>query len=482
MTRKITHPALAAALLALQGCSMAPAYHVPASAPAPAQFKAATGWQTAQPADAVAKGAWWQLFDDPVLNRLETQLSVSNQNVAYYRAAYAQAQALVRADKAALLPSVGVSGSTSRSQSMADGAAAAKSFAASASASWVPDLWGSLANTAAQAGAQAQASAANLANATLSAQATLASNYLQLRAIDAQAAMLDETITGYARALQITRNKQAAGTVSQADVETASTTLTNAQATRRDLTRQRNALENAIGVLVGENPSSFHLAPAQAWSPVVPPVPSVLPAQILQRRPDVASAERAVAAANAAIGIQRAAFFPSVSLTASLGSTTTSASQLFSAATSLWSLGASTAVTLLDFGARSAKVRQARAAYDAAAATYRQTALTAFQEVETDLAAIDAYAVEAEAYARSAQSAGRAEAIARNQYLAGTVDYTTVTSAQATAYTARVNTITATLNRQNAAISLIQAIGGHWDAASNANTTAKASLAAEPKP
>ncbi|HWU02726.1 MAG TPA: efflux transporter outer membrane subunit [Novosphingobium sp.] len=468
-------PAHAAALgaLALAGCNMAPTYRVPTSAPTTAQYKAQPGWNTATPADDVAKGEWWKLFGDPALDALEARVVVTNQNVAYYRAAYAQARAVVSQDRAALFPTVSASADvtrtgtfTSSSSGTTTGSGGSVSrtgttLSATGSASWTPDLWGKLGNTVRQAKAQAQASAADLANATLSAQADLATNYLSLRALDAQAAMLDTTIEAYRRSLVITQNKLQAGTVSQADVDTAQTSLSNALASRKDLERQRATYENAVAVLVGENPSRFTLAPA-AWAPVVPDVPTTIPSQILQRRPDIASAERAVAAANANIGVQRAAFFPDLTLTGSVGSSASSLGQLFSVASNVWSLGGSAALTVLDFGARSAKVRQARAAYDAAVATYRQDALTAFQEVENDLSAAAAYRAEKGHYATASTSADRAEGIARNQYLAGTVDYTTVTTAQATAYTARVNLIQNTLSQQTTAVSLIQAIGGHW--------------------
>jgi len=456
MTKRI----LLLAPLALSACSMAPAYHVPTSAAPASAFKADPGWAVAAPADDAAKGDWWKLFGDPGLDALEARLNITNQNLAYYRAAYAQALGLVREDRAALFPTVGATAGATRSGALSGGGVA-NSFSATGTASWAPDLWGKLGDTTRQAKAQAQASAATLANATLSAQGTLASDYFQLRGIDAQIVMLDETIAAYARSLTIASNKLAVGTVSQADVESARTSLANAQASRRDLDRQRAALENAIAVLVGENPSTFTLA-AMAWQPVVPQVPAVVPAQIVQRRPDVANAERSVAAANSGIGIARSAFFPQIALTGSLGSTASATSSLFGAATSLWSLGASAAQTLLDFGARSAKVAQARAAYDGTVATYRQTVLNAFQEVETNLSAVNAYRAEAAQYALAAQSAAKAETIARNQYLAGTADYTTVTTAQASAYAARVNQISSTVNRQTSAVALIQSLGGRW--------------------
>lgn len=451
--------AMGAALLA--GCSMAPAYHVPASVQPTPAFRADPGWAQANPADDVAKGAWWHLFGDATLDALEARVLVTNQNLAYYRAAYAQALATARVDRAALLPVIGASAGVTHGGKVSGNGAATSTFTATGTASWTPDLWGALSNTQRAATASAESSAAQLANATLSAQGTLATNYFALRGLDAQAQMLDDTLVSYRRSLVITMNKHAAGTVSSADVDTARTTLANAEASRRDLARLRVAYEAAIAVLVGENPGTFALAPAP-WQPVMPQVPGVVPSAVLERRPDIAGAERQVAAANATIGVQRAAFFPSVGLTASLGSNAGAIGNLFGAATSLWSLGASAAETLIDWGARSARVAGARAAYDATVATYRQTVLTAFQEVETDLAALDGYRAEHEQYDTAAQSAVRAETVTRNAYQAGTVDFTSVTSAQALAYSARANLIQNTVNQQTAAVALIQAIGGQW--------------------
>jgi len=459
MTKRLL-PLLAASTL-LAGCSMAPAYHVPTSVASPATFKADPGWVVSNPSDAVAKGAWWTLFGDDTLDALEAKVAITNQNIAYYRAAYAQALATVRVDKAALLPTVGVNAGVTRQGAVSTNGPATSTFTATGTASWAPDLWGSLTNTTRAARANAEASAAELANATLSAQGTLATDYFTLRGIDAQAAMLDATLVSYRRSVDITRNKFTAGTASSADVDTARTTLANAEASRRDLERQRVGYETAIAVLVGENPSVFAIKPAQ-WHPVVPQVPGVVPSAVLERRPDIANAERLVSAANAQIGVQRAAFFPAVSLTAELGSSAGALSNLFGAATSAWSLGASAAETLLDWGARSARVAGARAAYDAAVATYRQTVLSAFQEVETDLAGVDGYRAEAAQYQTASQSADRAEAVTRHEYQAGTVDFTTVTTAQATAYAARANLIGNTVNQQNAAVALIEAIGGQW--------------------
>jgi outer membrane protein TolC len=288
-------------LLGVTGCSMAPTYHVPTT-PQAQTFKAEPGWQVATPADDVAKGQWWKLFHDPVLDGLVEKVAITNQNVVYYRAAWEQARALVQQNRASLFPSISSSASTTRSGSFAGGTGGnvtsgattavrvSSSYSAAVSGTWTPDLWGQVGNTVKQSKAQAQASEANLANATLSAQGDLATNYMSLRG-STRRSRCSMTRSRATRALTITKNKYASGTVSNADVYTAQTTLNNAQANRRDLDRQRATYENAIAVLIGENPSSFKLAPAP-WAPTVPEVPSALPGDILQRLPTIASAER----------------------------------------------------------------------------------------------------------------------------------------------------------------------------------------------
>jgi NodT family efflux transporter outer membrane factor (OMF) lipoprotein len=478
MIRSPTLGGLASAL-ALAACNLAPAYRPPAMATVPATFKEAPGWAAAAPADAAAKGAWWTSFGDPVLDGLEQRVAVTNQNVAAARAAYAAARALVQVQRSALFPTV--TGSASGTHSGAfDGSTTvvtpttgtgagsvtttttgSNRYSLSIGASWEPDLWGRLGNGVTQARATAEATSGDLANATLSAQGELATDYLQLRGIDAQRVLLDRTITAYGRALTITRNKYAAGTVAHSDVYQAQTSLSNAQASRQDLDRQRALLEHAVAVLVGENPSSFAIAPV-AWTPVVPAVPPILPSSLLERRPDVAAAERRVAAANANIGIQRAAYFPQFGLSGSLGTNGGTLGSLFTAATSLWSVGLSTAATLLDFGARKGQVRQSVALFDEAAATYRQTALSAFQQVEDNLAATRILALETASRADAAESSTRAETIANNQYLSGIIDYSSVIVTQTTAYSARQAQIQAVIDQQTAAVALIQAIGGGW--------------------
>ncbi len=458
-------------MLLLSACSLAPHYRRPVTAAIPASFREAPGWRVAVPSDAVARGEWWTLFNDPVLDQLQRKVLVSNQNLAAAKAAYDQARALVREQRAALLPTIDLSANASKVGSFGSGnptigsgtvtTGGRERYALTIGASWEPDLWGRIGNSVKQAGAQAAASRADLANATLSAQGELALNYVQLRGVEAQKAILDATIGAYQRALTITGNRYKAGVVARSDVLQAETALRNARADAADLDRQRALFEHAIAVLVGENPSSFAL-PAGKWSRSVPEVPSILPAALLERRPDIAAAERRVAAANAGIGIERAAFFPTIDLSGDAGYNARSLGALFDAASSVWSLGLSGVLTLFDFGARSARVAQARAAYEQTAAQYRQTVLTAFQQTEDQLAAVRVLATVSEERTGAAVAANRAEEIARNQYLAGLIGYSDVIVAQTAALSARRSEAQAVVDRQSATVSLIQAIGGNW--------------------
>ncbi len=482
-------PSIACTVLAtglLAACSLAPAYHTPTVATIPPSFKELPDWKVAVPSDVVAKGAWWTIFNDPVLDTLERRVIVSNQNIAAAKAAYDQAQAMVREQRAAMLPSISLgakaqdaghfkastSSSSGSSSSGGSGTTVTPSgsvqsnssaFSLGLTATWEPQLWMLLDNTAKQAKMQAQASLGDLQNATLAAQGELALDYVQLRGIDAQKTAMDETVAAYERALTITTNMYNAGISARSDVLQAETSLRNARAQAQDLVRQRAIFEHAIAVLVGENPSVFSIAPV-AWNRAVPEVPSALPSELLQRRPDVAAAERQVAAANVNIGIQKGAFFPSFSLTGEAGQSANGLGSLFSIANSAWSLGLSGVLTLLDFGQRSAKVAEARAAYEQTVANYRQTALTAFQQTEDQLAAVRVLGGVAEDRQAAAAAANRAEEIARNQYKAGLIGYSDVIVAQNSALSARTAEITSIVNRQVAAVSLIQAIGGRWDA------------------
>ncbi|MBV9843152.1 MAG: efflux transporter outer membrane subunit [Sphingomonadaceae bacterium] len=493
---------------------MAPAYHRPAT-PLPATFKEAPGWTSAAPADDVAKGQWWLLLNDPTLNTLEARVSVNNQNVAAAAAAYAEARAQVKEARAALFPTVDLDASATRAGSFGNSSptiigttgtttggttgsgttgtgatgtgttgtgsgttgtttgtavstrSTSRRYEVTVGASWEPDLWGKLRNGVRQQKALAQASEADLNNATLSAQAELALDYVQARGLDQQKAILDATVAAYQRALTITNNRYNQGVVAKVDVLQAQTQLITAQANAADLVRQRATFEHAIAMLIGESPSSFVLA-VEPWNRTVPGVPATLPSTILQRRPDIAAAERQVAAANANIGIQRAAFFPTLSLNGEVGGESSSIGSLFTAASSFWSLGAQVAETLLDFGARSARVAEARAAYNQAVANYRQAVLTAFQQTEDELAASKVLAYVAAQRVAAAAAANQVERLTQNEYVAGQLAYSDVITAQTTALTARQTEAQAIVDQQTAAISLIEAIGGSWPSGGDA--------------
>lgn len=463
---RATRVAAAAAMLALL-CACA-STGIGAGAPTmltPTHFKeapTAEGWAPAQPADGAPRGPWWQRFGDAQLDQLAPQVAVNNQTVAAAVSRYAAAQALVAGQRASLFPSVQLTGSATRSGGGGD-TPSANSFRANVGASWEPDLWGRLSAGVSQAQATAQASAADLAGATLSAQAALASNYFSLREADAELALLRETVTGYERSLQITNNRYAAGQVAKTDVLQAQTQLANARADLAGLQAQRAQSEHAIAVLLGIAPAEFSLQP-RPWTQTVPEPPLTLPSELLQRRPDIASAERAVAAANARIGIARAAYFPSLSLSASGGSSATRLADLFSASHVLWSLGLSVAQTLFDGGALNAALKNSEANRDAAIATYRQTVLTAFQSVEDLLATRRALTEQLAQREQAAAAASQSEQQVLNRYRAGQVSYTEVVSAQSTAASARRSLVQLQSSRQLNAVSLIQALGGGWDA------------------
>ena len=462
---------------ALGGCLVGPNYHRPSVATPPA-FKEAEGWTPASPADDIDKGAWWSVFDDPVLDGLERKVEVSNQTLAAAEAAYREARAIVAEDRAQLFPTValdasanaagggkGASGAASAAGSTpGGGSSTTHEFQVGGTASWAPDLWGKIRRTIEGAKATAQASAADVANARLTAQSELAVDYFQLRMTDADKALLQETVAGYQRALTVTQNKYNVGVAARSDVLTAQTQVTNAQASLVDLDRQRTAAEHAIAVLTGHPPAELTIDPV-AWAPGVPVTPVEVPSTLLQRRPDVAAAERSAKAANAQIGVAVSAYYPNLALSADGGVASTALGSLFRASSTFWSVGADVTETVLDFGLRKAQVAQARAAYDQAVAQYRQTVLTAFQNVEDALAAARVLQTEQGLTAEAAGEATQNAAITLNEYKAGTVDYTTVATAQATALNARQQLINVQAERMTESVDLIQALGGGWSAA-----------------
>jgi NodT family efflux transporter outer membrane factor (OMF) lipoprotein len=467
MTATIRFPSRLSAALGLAallaGCAVGPAYERPPVA-APAAWKSApadAGWQPAAPADAFDRGEWWKLFGDATLDELAGRVQVSNQNIAAAVANYAQAQALVRGQRATLFPQVSLGASARRSggRDVSAGTAAA----ASLDVDWAPDVWGRLRETIAGAQASAEASEADLAAARLSAVGSLAANYFSLREADAELRILDDTLEGYERSLQITRNRYAASVAAQSDVLQAETLYTNTQAERAALQRDRTALEHAIAVLVGLAPAEFAL-PAAPWKPTVPAVPAELPSTLLERRPDIASAERQVAAANAQIGIARAAYYPSFNLSAGLGSSSSRVGDLFNVSNTLWSLGLSAAQVVFDAGAIGASVDAAKAGHEASVARYRQTVLSAFQSVEDQLTAGASLAQQEALRRQSSLAADRTEQQFLNRYRAGTIDYTSVVVAQVSALNARRALLQVQVNRQLAAVTLIQSLGGGWHA------------------
>jgi NodT family efflux transporter outer membrane factor (OMF) lipoprotein len=477
---------LAAAALSLLagGCAVGPKYQLPAT-PEVSAFKEAGDWLPAAPADALDRGPWWSLFGDPLLDQLAARVEVSNQNVAVAVGAYAQARALVREQRAALFPTVSLTGGATRSGSNGASSNAGNistvstvgavgtvstvntgrsgsNYQLSIGGSWEPDVWGRLGRAVDSATAGAQASASDLASARLSAQGELAANYFSLRQTDAQNALLAKTIAGYARSLEITQNRYSAGVVAKTDVLQAQTQLSNSQADAAGLQRQRAQLEHAIAVLVGEAPANFTLAPVAAWRPVVPEIPVGLPSTLLQRRPDIAAAERRVASANEQIGIAKSAYYPSIRLNASEGLSASSVANLFKVGTSVWSLGLSATQLLFNAGATGARVAEAEAGQQQAAARYRQTVLVAFQDVEDQLSATRVLQAQQDFRRQASEAADLVEQQVMNRYRSGQVNFTEVITAQTTALNARRALVQAMADRQTTAVALIQSLGGGW--------------------
>jgi NodT family efflux transporter outer membrane factor (OMF) lipoprotein len=449
----------------------------------PDAYKEGGGWEPARPQDHVPRGAWWEIFGDPQLNALEAQVNISNQNLAVAEAQYREARALVREARASYFPTVtlGVGYARSRqSSTLVAPSARTSSGGASSSGgtssnalsdfqlgldfSWELDVWGRIRRSVESNRAGAQASAGDLEAARLSFHAELAQNYFQLRTLDAQKQLLDATTAAFAKFLDLTRNRYASGVASQADVVQAQTQLKTTQAQAIDIGVQRAQLEHAIALLLGEAPSTFSL-PAAPLAAAPPAIPVGVPSELLERRPDIAAAERRVAAANAQIGVAVAAFFPSVTLNASSGFETSSLAKWFTAASHFWSVGPGISQTVLDGGLRWAQTDFARAAYDATVAAYRQTVLIAFQGVEDNLAALRILAEENNVQDEAVKAAQESVKLTVNQYKAGTVSYLNVITVQTIALADEVTSIQIRGRRIAAAVLLIQAVGGGWNTA-----------------
>ncbi len=466
--------AASAALLALGACTaLAPSQKAEAPTSA-AYLETPPGWMAAAPADTLTRGPWWTLFNDPVLNQLASQVAVDNQNVAAAAAAVEESRAAVAEQRAAFFPTLSLDAGVTRSgvggkKSTSTGSTTTTStgssgnrFSLGLGASWEPDLWGRVANTVSAARATAQASEADLANATLSAQATFVTDYLSVREADAEAATLQTTIEGYQRSLTITQNRYNAAIAQKSDVLQAQTQLANAQADLASLKQQRALLFHAMAVLAGEPPATFKL-PAGDWNATtVPAIPVGVPSDLLQRRPDIAAAERRVAVANANIGVARAAYFPSLTLSADGSQGSTRLSDLFNASSFAWSLGVSLAETIFDGGARTARVEEARASWKQSVAQYRQTVLAAFSAVEDQLSAASSLEQQQQLRRVASQAADQTEQEMLNRYRQGLVAYTDVVTAQASALSARRALMQVSLSRQTAAIDMVSALGGGW--------------------
>ncbi len=466
-------------LLSFSACKVGPDYERPL-VETPTVYKEKIYWKPAEPQE-VSRDPWWLIFKDPLLNELEKQVDVSNQNIKAAEAAYRLAIGVLDATIATLYPTVNATGSGVRSRINSaeffpggpsgsgiigvpntSGSTIGNQFITSLAGTWTIDLWGQIRRSIEGAEASVQVSAANLAAARLSAQATLAVSYFQLRTLDEMKRLLDATVAHYARSLKITRNKHTSDVAALTDVAQAEVQLDNAKAQAINVGVQRAQLEHAIAVLIGKPPGEFRI-PVGKLSSFVPSVPVGVPSTLLERRPDIAAAERTMASANAQIGVAISAFFPSLILNSSYGFAGSVLRTLFQASNSIWSVGPQLALTVFDAGARSAKVDQARATYDQAVATYRQTVLAAFQQVEDQLAAVRILADQAKFTKKAVVSSQTAERMFFRQYKGDLVDYTGVVVAQVASLSAQQTDLTVYQNRLVAIVSLIQALGGGWN-------------------
>jgi NodT family efflux transporter outer membrane factor (OMF) lipoprotein len=467
--RKAARGLLLGLAMLLGACTVGPDYVRP-SVDVPSGYKEADGWKVAEPRDQSLRGAWWERFGDPRLSGLEAQVDISSQSVAAADAQLRQARALVQAARAAYFPTVSVGVGLTRartSATLSDGNINAGRTTTilqlPIDISWELDLWGRIRRSVESSRAGAAASAADLEAARLSVRAELAQDYFMLEALDADRALLDETVADYERSLQLTRNRYASGVAARADVLRAETQLKTTQAQAIDVGVQRAQLEHAIAVLIGQPASSFTL-PAAPLAGAPPDIPVGLPAELLERRPDVAGAERRVAAANAQIGVAVAAYFPTVTLSAGGGLESGSFAQWLTWPGRFWSVGPGISQTVFDGGLRGAQTDQARAAYDGTVAAYRETVLTAFKEVEDNLAALRILQEEAGVQDTAVSDARQVVTVTTNQYRAGTVSYLDVVVAQTTALDNERTAVDLRGRRMVAAVLLIKALGGGWTA------------------
>ena len=462
-----TTSSLLALSLLLSACAVGPDYERP-TAPTPTSFKETEGWKVSQPQAVDADPNWWSIFNDPVLDGLEKDVTVNSQNILAAEAAYRAAMATVDQADAALFPVIGVNGGFTRAKgSTVDPlsgnrvSSVGNEITAGATASWSLDVWGKLRRTIEAAQATADSSGDQLAAARLTAQSALASNYFSLRGADELKRLLDATVVAYEKSLQITQNQYKSGTAAKSDVDQALTQLETTRSQAIAVGTTRAQLEHAIAVLLGKAPAEFSLAVAPDLADT-PSFPVTVPSVLLERRPDIAAAERQMASANANIGVAIAASYPDLTFSASTTNSASTFGQLFKAGNNVWSFGPNLAETVIDWGARGAQVDQARATYDQQVANYRQTVLTAFQQVEDDMIALTLLARQGEVEDRAVTAAVEAEKLITNQYRAGTVAYTSVVTAQAAALQAKQSALTIRQTRLTTAVALLQAMGGGW--------------------
>jgi NodT family efflux transporter outer membrane factor (OMF) lipoprotein len=460
---------LGIAVLLLGGCTVGPKYVRPTT-DVPAGYKEAGDWKTAQPSDAIAKGKWWQIYGDPQLNALEEQVSVSNESLKAAQAQFLEARAAIRTVHAAFFPTVTASTSVSgnrQSQNKAlFGTTSPITYAdyqlPPIDVSWEPDVWGRVRRSVEAARSEAQATAADLASLDLSLHAELALDYFQLRGLDSQKQLLDSTVTSYERALQLTDSRYKGGVASAVDVAQAQTQLETTRAQAEDVSVDRAAFEHAIAVLIGKPPYQF----SQQSSPLANPPPQIppgMPSDLIERRPDIAAAERRVQEANAQIGVARAAYFPIFALTGGGGFDSSKITNLLDGPSGFWSLAGSAAEMIFDGGQRHGISDQARAAYDKSVDTYRQTTLTAFQEVEDNLAALRILEDEAKTQDAAVAASEHFLDLSNNRYKGGVANYLEVTTAQSAALGNQRAAVDVLTRRMAASVLLIKALGGGWN-------------------
>lgn len=444
------------------GCAVGPNYHRPAAA-TPQEYKELSGWKPATPRDFIDRGAWWSIYEDSQLDRLERQVSISNQNIQLYQAQYAAAEALVREARSQLFPSFSATAvATPTCSSNSSCSPNTSLYQAQAAATWTLDVWGSIRRQLESQKAAAQVSAADLANALLSAQATLAQDYFQLRASDSLEDLLNDVVKDYAGTTRIIQYQYQFGVASRGDYMSALAQLQAAQAQLIGVREARGQYEHAIAVLTGTLPSELAIAHAPLATEV-PVVPVGLPSTLLERNPNIAAAERQMKSENALIGVAEATYFPTITLSGLGGYLSASLADLFTSANRLWSTGAAGSETIFNAGYRPAAVAAARANYAAAVASYRQTVLSTFQSVEDQLIALHTLQDESVAAGRAVDSAKQASDVALNEYKAGVVAFTTVLLTDEISLTDSQTLLTIQQNRFLASVALIEALGGGWD-------------------